>query len=262
MSLICPSRMSDIQKDAKKDVQNKPLGNTSLLNKFKDLLLNDHHTFLIRKAEKLTSAIYVITGFLPSDEPVRNRLRVCSLDLIEKASDPALLSQEGLSAFVARTSEIGAILQTARSAGLISPMNAELLSEEYAHLAEFVKNNSQEIRESKEGRKDDEVLNVEELTESYKGQTTTKLLTNKKAYKSAGKANSDKGHSDRKRLLMDLLNKKDKISIKDAVSVIKSCSEKTLQRELLSLVEEGIAVKEGQRRWSTYRRAPVAALPS
>jgi|CXWL01.1.fsa_nt_gi hypothetical protein len=254
--------MSDIQKDTKKDVQNKELGNTSLLNKFKDLLLNDYHTFLIRKTEKLTSALYVITGFLPSDEPVRNRLRVCSLDLIERAAHPALLSEEGLSAFIARTSEIGAILQTARSAGLISPMNAELLSEEYAHLAEFVKKNSQEIRESNAGRKEEEVLNIEGLTESYKGQTNAKPLAAKKAYKPSGKVSNDKGHSDRKRLLMELLNKKDKISIKDAVSVIKSCSEKTLQRELLSLVEEGIAVKEGERRWSTYRMAPVAALPS
>ena len=252
--------MSDTQKDNKKDTGIKTVVNTSLLNKFKDLLLNDYHTFLIRKAEKLTSAIYVITGFLPADEPVRNRLRVCALDLIERASRPALLSEDGLGAFIARTSEIGAILQTARSAGLISSMNAELLSEEYAHLAEFVKKNAQEIREPKDGRKDEEVLNIEGLTESYKGHISIEQKSSKKIFRNGTKIGQNKGHTDRKLLLMQLLNKKDKISIKDAVSIIKSCSEKTLQRELLSLVEEGIAVKQGERRWSTYSKAPQQVL--
>lgn len=255
--------MSDNQKDSKKDVLNKETSNVSLLIRFKGLLLNDYHTFLIKKTEKLASALYVITGFLPSDEPVRNRLRVCALDLIERSAHPALLSEEGLSAFFARASEISAILQTARSAGLISPMNAELLSEEYAHLAEFLKKNQQEIREPRDEKRNEDVLNIQGLTESYKGQTYDKKTPPKSPYKKSNiKNGNDKGHMDRRGVLIELLNKKDKISIKDAVSVIKSCSEKTLQRELLALVEEGIAVKEGERRWSTYRKAPVALLAS
>ncbi len=240
----------------------KTAGNTSLLNKFKDLLLNDYHTFLIRKVEKLTSAIYVITGFLPSEEPVRNRLRVCALDLIERATHPNLLSEEGLALFIARASEIGAILQTARSAGLISPMNAELLSDEYANLAEFVKKNNQEIRTPDEGQKTEQALNVQGLTESYKGQEKSVNSTKKKQLIKSNKNSNGKGQEERRKILLELLNKKDKISIKDAVSVITSCSEKTLQRELLALVEEGVAVKEGERRWSTYRKATVAALPA
>lgn len=244
-----------MQRDNKKDVQNKNGTNLSLLNSFKGLLLNDYHTFLIRKVEKLASAIYVITGFLPSDEPVRNRLRVCSLDLIERASRPTLLSEDG-GAFIARTSEIGAILQTARSAGLISPMNAEMLSEEYAHLADFVKKNSHEIRDPSEGKGQEEALNAESISESYKGQDKSKQVSKNKIVKSFKTKSLDKGQNDRKKILLDLLDKKDKISIKDAVSVIKSCSEKTIQRELLSLVDEGLVIKEGERRWSMYRKAP------
>ena len=255
--------MSDIpQKDNKKDTLPEAVGNTSLLNKFKGLLLNDYHTFLIRKVEKLASAVYVITGFLPAEEPVRKRLRVCALDLIERSSHPSLLSEEGLALFIARASEIGAILQTSRSAGLISPMNAELLSEEYANLAEFVKKNSQAIRTPDEGQKIEEALNVQGLTESFKGQEKREGSSKKKLSPKSFKNSNGKGQEDRRKILLDLLNKKDKISIKDAAFVIKTCSEKTLQRELLALVEEGIVIKEGERRWSTYRKATFQVLPA
>lgn len=252
--------MSDIPKDTKKDVLNKQSSTGNTLSKFHNVLLNDYHGFLVKKVEKLTSAVYVITGFLPADEPVRNRLRVCSLDLIEKASHPALLSEEGLSGFIARTSEIGSLLETARTAGLISSMNAELLSEEYANLSEFVKNNREKIREPNERTTKDEALNVQGLTESYKGHKSDTKETKSLSERVIVKKKPQKGQKDRRAMLLDLMSKKDKITIKDAVSLIKDCSEKTLQRELLSLVEEGVALKEGERRWSTYRMA--TAFPS
>ena len=43
--------------------------------------------------------------------------------------------------------------------------------------------------------------------------------------------------------------------IKDLTPVIKGCSEKTIQRELATLVDKGIVNKEGERRWSVYSMA-------
>jgi hypothetical protein len=40
--------------------------------------------------------------------------------------------------------------------------------------------------------------------------------------------------------------------VKDVSAVVKDCSEKTLQRELLALVAQGVLKKEGERRWSSY----------
>ncbi len=40
--------------------------------------------------------------------------------------------------------------------------------------------------------------------------------------------------------------------IKDIHSVISDCSEKTIQRELQSLIEKGLVKREGERRWSRY----------
>ena len=57
---------------------------------------------------------------------------------------------------------------------------------------------------------------------------------------------------DRKALIIDMLKKKGGLGIKDFVQVIQGVSEKTIQRELLSLVAEGSIRKEGDRRWSRY----------
>ena len=52
--------------------------------------------------------------------------------------------------------------------------------------------------------------------------------------------------------IKDRIKEKDKINVKDVTKVVRDCSEKTLQRELVSLVGKGVLVKEGERRWSTY----------
>lgn len=57
---------------------------------------------------------------------------------------------------------------------------------------------------------------------------------------------------DRRAIILGLLQKKDKVTVKDVSNVIKDVSDKTLQRELLALVAQGVLKKEGERRWSTY----------
>ncbi len=62
----------------------------------------------------------------------------------------------------------------------------------------------------------------------------------------------DKGQSERMSLILDLVRKKKSLSIKEIASVIKGCSEKTIQRELAVLIDRGLVRKVGERRWSLY----------
>jgi DNA-binding transcriptional ArsR family regulator len=67
---------------------------------------------------------------------------------------------------------------------------------------------------------------------------------------------SDKGHvKDRRESILSVIKNKNQASIKDISTLIRGVSEKTIQRELSSLVEEGIVLKKGERRWSTYSLA-------
>ena len=58
--------------------------------------------------------------------------------------------------------------------------------------------------------------------------------------------------SQRQEQIISVLKGQGNLTIKDFSKVIKDCSEKTIQRELIELLEKGIIKKDGERRWSRY----------
>ncbi len=62
----------------------------------------------------------------------------------------------------------------------------------------------------------------------------------------------NKRQNDRASEILEIIRKNGPVSIKDISKVVKGCSEKTIQRELISLIGQGRVAKEGERRWSTY----------
>ncbi|HEV7449763.1 MAG TPA: DeoR family transcriptional regulator [Candidatus Paceibacterota bacterium] len=61
-----------------------------------------------------------------------------------------------------------------------------------------------------------------------------------------------KGHSERTERILEFIRKQKSASIKDIAATIKGCSEKTIQRELAGLIQEGLVRRVGERRWSQY----------
>ncbi len=245
------------QKDNIKDVNGKQSLRASLPQSVQNLISGDYRTYIVKKSERLASALYVVTGFMQQEEPMRKKLRTGALDIIGLSARPLGMSVEGVEKFKALCVEMGMLLTTARGAGLLSQMNAGLLSEEYALLGAFVSENSQTLREGK-------VLAFETLpapvagpTESISDKRHKKVYSAKERESKRQRINvQNGGQSERRRTILNLIDSKEKISIKDAVSMIPGVSEKTIQRELLALVKEGAVLKEGERRWSTYKRVP------
>ncbi len=58
--------------------------------------------------------------------------------------------------------------------------------------------------------------------------------------------------TDRAERIKTVLEAKPQATVKDVSEVITDVSEKTIQRELNSLIEKGQVVREGERRWSRY----------
>lgn len=56
-------------------------------------------------------------------------------------------------------------------------------------------------------------------------------------------------------MVIEALQKKGDASIKDIARLVRGCSEKTIQRELNVLIDDGRVLKEGERRWSRYSLA-------
>ncbi len=64
---------------------------------------------------------------------------------------------------------------------------------------------------------------------------------------------SHKGHTaDRQHLIKDILSLSSRSTIKDISERLSDVSEKTIQRELLSMLRTGEVLKEGERRWTRY----------
>ncbi len=79
-------------------------------------------------------------------------------------------------------------------------------------------------------------------TSSRRGETTVKDISD----------SQDSHVKDRRAAILSVIQNKKKVSIKDISTLIRTVSEKTIQRELTALITEGIVRKEGERRWSTY----------
>jgi len=60
------------------------------------------------------------------------------------------------------------------------------------------------------------------------------------------------GYSERQNIILKEIKDKGQLTIRDLIGKIEGCSEKTIQRELLALVDRGVLQKEGERRWSRY----------
>jgi len=57
----------------------------------------------------------------------------------------------------------------------------------------------------------------------------------------------------RRERVIAVLRDKGEATIKDISESVTDCSEKTIQRELIGLIKDGIIVREGERRWSKYK---------
>ena len=86
---------------------------------------------------------------------------------------------------------------------------------------------------------------------SYKPTNSTEKKT--KDLKNFGAVSVKK--NSRQSIIINVLKRKKEIMIKDISPLIDGCSEKTIQRELLAMVNSGILKKEGEKRWSRYSLA-------
>jgi hypothetical protein len=226
---------------------------TDAVTQFGAFFTNDNHAFLVRKSERLASAIHMVTGFVTPEEPIRLRLRALALDVVQASARVQNFSHLGPMGFGALCAELATLLETAESSGMVSSMNAGLISDEYAKLATFAKERYSIIGSV--------MPNLSELPPAapspldfYKGQ---KDIPSYRTYKKTETVNKGQQNEGRQKDILSLFLQKDRISIKDAAAAIPGVSEKTIQRELLAMVEAGLLIKEGERRWSTYRKAGI-----
>lgn len=223
------------------------------------------------KANKLITALYMVTDIMDTGEPLRNKLRTLGLGII---SD--IYTYPGNAC--AKISEIMSLLDIADTLNIISEMNCGILRKEFLLLDQSVKDSDDKAKNLNKPLNLLEILGEVnpyptsplrkgEVKEGVKlgvqkGNTLLKVLSDKLVH-NPKMQDFDVLKKKRRREIMDLIQKKGgDMTITDIRTAVlglsvqagslASCGEKTLQRELVSMVKDGVLKKTGEKRWSRY----------
>ena len=240
-----------------------------------------------KKIEKLVTALYMVTDFIMEHEPVRGKLRTLGLELITD------IHTYNIEKAVGRKKEIISVINVAMTLGIISNMNGSILVREFSVMKDILEEKQEKRTMLPEGLlsvkipaegaeensshraniKGQNSLNTQKVISQRQEEMTksnsTNVLNENKPHMSA-LLDASRGRP--KMILSNLLNKsgrreevlkfireKVEVNIKDItgsnVPALSICSEKTIQRELLSLMNDGLIKRTGDKRWSKYSLA-------
>lgn len=230
--------------------------------------------YIFKKSERIAAAVHLMTDYISPTEPVRIRLRESALELVRDIR--ALKGQSTgdthghTQGIIARLDELAGLLDVAFSAGITSEMNYTVLTRECGNLAELLHKRAQELIDGHESGIEEHFFTVSDeqtvqpiaQNSPATAQQSQKEHSHKRT-KPAHAAQSrtapgstvKRKHAARRETILALVRERGRVNVRDVAEVITDCSEKTLQRELLSLVSDGVLNKEGERRWSTYTLA-------
>lgn len=186
-----------------------------------------------KKLERLASAIYLLTDFFDTQEPLRWKLRTLSADLIsERIKDKSSIVKEILSLF-----------SVAKTAGLVSEVNHDILARELIKPKYEVEKSLGLMFPHEKA----ETAIKDKIHEYDKGQQS---IDRARSLKDFGAISIKKNK--RQDVILGLIRRKKEVMIKDISPVIDGCSEKTVQRELSAMIRAGLLKKVGDKRWSRY----------
>ncbi|MEI6553209.1 MAG: hypothetical protein WCO09_01450 [bacterium] len=298
------------------DVKPVDLGSLSFFNS------DPYFKFVYKKSERLCMAIYLITDFFPSEDPIKDNMRRSGADLLKISlsliTSSSSFRKEILNEIPRLCLEVVSLSKVAANLGMTSLPNHNVLEGEIKNFISVIEDREKPsttgqgfvLNEGVLGIKTGDVLtssadatdsdkkiekslssersvsnkthnhadeNVEiidnnsdnslNFVDKKTSQHQTSESFSKTQYnsKSEPKEAGHGGHiksgvapksvmqkNDRQQIILQIIKEIGESSIKDISDNVKDCSEKTIQRELNTLIYDGVIKKIGERRWSKY----------
>lgn len=209
--------------------------------------------YIYKKAERLAKAIYLITPAFAAAMSLKDRLDKVALNLIDGAVLPLAVTREQLSRELLT---LLSILSVAKTSGTLSSMNSDLIQREVQLFLHEIASYEEPRVALEEVPTLSDIAKSTPATQSIQPTHSTPRTQLRTVQKGHIKDNSGAPQvKDRREAVLSVIRQKGRASIKDISTIIRSVSEKTIQRELLTLVTMGLVRKEGERRWSVYSLA-------
>jgi hypothetical protein len=208
------------------------------------------------KGQKIAAALYLVTSHLSDTDPLKLTLRSHATLLMDT------VSVEGSHALALKITDTMTVAVMSR---LISEKNASIIILELRHFVTLLASEGDTLTGSLLEHFDQSSDRYTETSASSKKTlSSTPSLRHfpvssrseigaSIAPKGSGQAVSVNGtKSHRQEQILSLINDRKSAGIKDIAGLFPDTSEKTIQRELGSLVAAGRITKRGQKRWSVY----------
>jgi hypothetical protein len=223
--------------------------------------------FAYKKTEKLVAAAYMVTNLFPENEPMKVSLRKKAGELLSFILNYKDIKGSALSDYVytvkTQVLEIVSLLEVAMLGGLVSNMNFTVLKTEFMNLLEVLDAGVAAQKESVESPISSAFFEVPaDLAKQTSTQSSRIMLPQAQGVSHESVKDDHKSHgadelkrTNRQNVILSIIRKKKEVTIKDIAHVIKDCSEKTIQRELIAFMEAGVLKRIGERRWSKYSLA-------
>ena len=264
------------KKNQQKQIINKPNSSRAIIDYGSFFQNKNFEHYVFKRIEKISLAVHLLSSLLMDNEPSKNRLKELAIASVSNAlslSDTGRTSQNLIRKILATLAEIHSIFEIIQISELISEMNCLIIKEEIAKLSNVIISNENFYHTNKSGFiTEDFFATLEDRVDDRPKDFTSHLSSQIQDYTHKGQKDikdsdvryknyvSDKGQTPRtqddknkrQETILDMLKDGKVLIVKDFSKEIKGCSEKTIQRELLSLVSRGILKKEGERRWSKY----------
>jgi len=226
----------------------------------------EYYNNVFKKIEKIVSVIFYILSYIEKkDIPVSmsNTLKQESFKLHELSLSALHTLPDGqtdaVQAVRYQLITIDSTVRIAEAGRIIAADLAQLVTEQIDLVQRYIGNHY--LQSTGLSVKDLHEVSVSTGTKPAQGGSSAAAPTPAKRARRvqvpAGDISSDaylvySQLTDRAERIKTVLEAKPQATVKDVAEIITDVSEKTIQRELNSLIEKGQVVREGERRWSKY----------
>lgn len=235
---------------------------------FKPFIKDRYMSFIYTKGQKILSAIYLITDTLKNEEPIKWETRKLAVQMLSNIHIFIHLKERDVNDFDNIRNTINhllSILSVLSNSGSVSSGNIKIISQEIEKIISHI--------ESLINVKDPNLEEYPELTDKIKNllsgsiEKPLAIEKNSNFIKDIYKGHLDvKGHNQylkktsasifiktaRKNSILNIIKDKKVITLKDIEVAFPDVSNKTVQREIMSLIKEGLIKQEGKKRWTKY----------
>ena len=220
-----------------------------------------HLDYVSDQTQKITEALYRVTDLFKDTEPLKWTIRKEAVDILGsilqiQSFPPSELGKE-VDILCDRIRRTIRILELAASNSFMSEINFNVLKREYVIVMDYLASRKPDLLPPPINLSDSSrhPLSISPLTRAP-GKRHTIMAENAREHmaKDGVPRAKSAGVEERRERILSFIRGRDWTSVGDLMSIFQGrASGKTIQRDLIGMANEGLLLKEGDKRWRRYK---------